>query len=191
MFFFQEEEENIRSRVEALMSDCNDDISDDDNSSSHHSSNYNSFKDNSSKNILSKDNLFTDNSSNDNSSNCQRKEAKQPEQPRLPFAVKSAPPPLRGVVKRTPPTSPTSSPSKRPRRLARPSTSSTTTTTPTKSPVLELLQSKKKGQRSGLYQWVLWREALKGEKDRKNEDPSERTCVIRNLNNSFTKTSTI
>jgi hypothetical protein len=180
MFFFQEEEENIRSRVEALMSDCND-ISDDDNSSSHHSSNYKSSNDKSS----------TDNLSNgDNLSNCQRKEAK-PEQPRLPFAVKSAPPPLRGVVKRTPPTSPTSSPSKRPRRLARPSTSSTTTTTPAKSPVLELLQSKKKGQRSGLYQWVLWREALKGEKDRKNEDPSERTCVIRNLNNSFTKTSTI
>jgi hypothetical protein len=182
MFFFQEEEENIRSRVEALMSDCSD-ISDDDNSSSHHSSNYKSSNDKSS----------TDNLSNgDNLSNCQRKEAKQPEQPRLPFAVKSAPPPLRGVVKRTPPTSPTSSPSKRPRRLARPSTSSTTTTTtPTKSPVLELLQSKKKGQRSGLYQWVLWREALKGEKDRKNEDPSERTCVIRNLNSSFTKTSTI
>jgi hypothetical protein len=182
------------------MSDCND-ISDDDSSSSHHSSNYNSFNDNSSSHNSSKYNLFTDSSSKDNSStdnlsngdnlsNCQRKEAK-PEKPRLPFAVKSAPPPLRGVVKRTPPTSPTSSPSKRPRRLARPSTSSSTTTTPTKSPVLELLQSKKKGQRSGLYQWVLWREALKGEKDRKNEDPSERTCVIRNLNNSFTKTSTI
>jgi hypothetical protein len=68
---------------------------------------------------------------------------------------------------------------------------STSATTPAKSPVLELLESKKKGQRSGLYQWVLWREALKGEKDRKNEDPSERTCVIRNLNSSFTKTSTI
>jgi hypothetical protein len=174
------------------MSDCND-ISDDDSSSSHHSSNYNSFKDNSSKDNSSKDNSSKDNLFNgDHSIPCQRKEAKQPEQPRLPFAVKSAPPPLRGVVKRTPPTSPTSSPSKRPRRLARPSTSATTTTTtPAKSPVLELLQSKKKGQRSGLYQWVLWREALKGEKDRKNEDPSERTCVIRNLNNSFTKTSTI
>jgi hypothetical protein len=35
------------------------------------------------------------------------------------------------------------------------------------SPALELLESKKKGQRSGLYQWVLWREALKGEKDRR------------------------
>jgi hypothetical protein len=68
---------------------------------------------------------------------------------------------------------------------------STPTTTPALSPVLELLQSKKKGQKSGLYQWVFWREALKGEKDRKNEDPSERTCVIRNLNNSFTKTFTI
>jgi hypothetical protein len=177
------------------MSDCND-ISDDDNSSSHHSSNYKSFNDKSSSDNSSQYNLFTDNSLKDNLSNgdnsitCQRKEAKL-EQPRLPFAVKSAPPPLRGVVKRTPPTSPTSSPSKRPRRLARPSTSAATTTTPAKSPVLELLQSKKKGQRSGLYQWVLWREALKGEKDRKNEDPSERTCVIRNLNSSFTKTSTI
>jgi hypothetical protein len=62
--------------------------------------------------------------------------------------------------------------------------STSTTTTPTKSPVLELLQSKKKGQMSCLYQWVLWREALKGEKDRKNEDPAERTCVIRNLNSN-------
>jgi hypothetical protein len=68
---------------------------------------------------------------------------------------------------------------------------STSATTPAKSLVLELLQSKKKGQSSGLYQWVLRREALKGEKDRKNEDPAERTCVIRNLNSSFTKTSTI
>ena len=36
------------------------------------------------------------------------------------------------------------------------------------SPALDLLETKKKVQRNSLYHWVLWREALRGEKDRTN-----------------------
>ena len=38
----------------------------------------------------------------------------------------------------------------------------------TESPALDLLETKKKVQRNSLYHWVLWREALRGEKDRTN-----------------------
>lgn len=84
------------------------------------------------------------------------------------------------------PTSPTSSPSKRPRKLNKNTASSSVFSTPTtanpgpgasmimsapakicqSSPALDLLESKKKVQRNSLYHWVLWREALRGEKDR-------------------------
>ena len=74
-------------------------------------------------------------------------------------------------------TSPTSSPSKRARKIvATPSFSMpensmmTCSSAPAKicqtSPALDLLESKKKVQRNSLYHWVLWREALRGEKDR-------------------------
>jgi len=93
-------------------------------------------------------------------------------------------------------TSPTSSPSKRPRKLKSPvpsgsfhygssghhtpmSTGSSCSalglmpmSAPAKicqtSPALDLLENKKKVQRNSLYHWVLWREALRGEKDRTN-----------------------
>jgi len=39
----------------------------------------------------------------------------------------------------------------------------------TTSPALDLLETKKKVQRNSLYHWVLWREALRGEKDRTKE----------------------
>lgn len=78
---------------------------------------------------------------------------------------------------------PTASPSKRPRKLKSPipnssgllpssSTSSSflSLSAPAKicqnSPALDLLESHKKVQRNSLYHWVLWREALRGEKDR-------------------------
>lgn len=79
---------------------------------------------------------------------------------------------------KSPPTSPSSSPSKRPRRYKQcgpgmmPGTSGGgfCSSAPPKlckpSPALELLENKKKAQRNSLYHWVLWREALKGEKDR-------------------------
>ena len=71
-------------------------------------------------------------------------------------------------------TSPTSSPSKRARKLQASSTlpenSFQCSSAPAKicqnSPALDLLESKKKVQRNSLYHWVLWREALRGEKDR-------------------------
>ena len=72
-------------------------------------------------------------------------------------------------------TSPTSSPSKRARNNATPLTMPensmmTCSSAPAKicqtSPALDLLESKKKVQRNSLYHWVLWREALRGEKDR-------------------------
>ena len=77
-------------------------------------------------------------------------------------------------------TSPTASPSKRPRKLKSPiasnasgNTSTMSWTAParfcqnnTTSPALDLLETKKKVQRNSLYHWVLWREALRGEKDR-------------------------
>ena len=74
-------------------------------------------------------------------------------------------------------TSPTSSPSKRARKIvATPSFTMpensvvTCSSAPAKicqtSPALDLLESKKKVQRNSLYHWVLWREALRGEKDR-------------------------
>ena len=128
----------------------------------------------------------------DNSS-CQSKEA---DTSKLHFAVKSRP---TSVQKRTPSRSPTSNPSKKPRRLLRLSPSAPTTPTErgttSKSPVLRLLESKKKAPRSGLYEWVLWREALKGEFERspgsssQSRDSStlrERSRVYRNLNKSFT-----
>ena len=80
--------------------------------------------------------------------------------------------------------SPTASPSKRPRKLKSPvasnasGNSSTFSSAPwtaparfcqnssTTSPALDLLETKKKVQRNSLYHWVLWREALRGEKDR-------------------------
>lgn len=62
-------------------------------------------------------------------------------------------------------------------------------TPPVKSPVLKLLEKKKKGQRSGLYQWVLWREAIKGEHKRTSpESPStadNQGRVFRNLNKTL------
>ena len=84
-------------------------------------------------------------------------------------------------------TSPTSSPSKRARKIKSPlPTSGTPNSTsgpalglmtmsaPAKicqtSPALDLLETKKKVQRNSLYHWVLWREALRGEKDRTNKD---------------------
>ena len=68
-------------------------------------------------------------------------------------------------------TSPTASPSKRPRKLKSPVPSyQTSMSAPPKicqsSPALDLLENKKKVQRNSLYHWVLWREALRGEKDR-------------------------
>ena len=78
---------------------------------------------------------------------------------------------------RSPPTSPTyvGSPNKRPRRL-RPANAVTNSAPPKihtaiASPALELLETKKKVQRNGLYHWVLWREALRGEKDRVITNP--------------------
>merc|ERR1711874_609032 len=90
-------------------------------------------------------------------------------------------------------TSPTSSPSKRARKIKSPlptsgsvyhtpmSTSGSSTlglmpmSAPAKicqtSPALDLLETKKKVQRNSLYHWVLWREALRGEKDRTNNPP--------------------
>ena len=93
-------------------------------------------------------------------------------------------------------TSPTSSPSKRPRKLKSPIPSGSfhygssghhtpmsmgsgcsalglmPMSAPAKicqtSPALDLLENKKKVQRNSLYHWVLWREALRGEKDRTN-----------------------
>lgn len=88
-------------------------------------------------------------------------------------------------------TSPTSSPSKRARKIKSPmptsgsayhtpmSTSGSSSalglmpmSAPAKicqtSPALDLLETKKKVQRNSLYHWVLWREALRGEKDRTN-----------------------
>ena len=93
-------------------------------------------------------------------------------------------------------TSPTSSPSKRPRKLKSPVPSGSfhygssghhtpmsmgsgcsalglmPMSAPAKicqtSPALDLLENKKKVQRNSLYHWVLWREALRGEKDRTN-----------------------
>merc|ERR1719220_1358515 len=88
-------------------------------------------------------------------------------------------------------TSPTSSPSKRARKIKSPmptsgsayhtpmSTSASSSalgllpmSAPAKicqtSPALDLLETKKKVQRNSLYHWVLWREALRGEKDRTN-----------------------
>ena len=93
-------------------------------------------------------------------------------------------------------TSPTSSPSKRPRKLKSPvpsgsfhygssghhtpmSTGSSCSalglmpmSAPAKicqtSPALDLLENKKKVQRNSLYHWILWREALRGKKDRAN-----------------------
>lgn len=74
--------------------------------------------------------------------------------------------------------SPTSSPSKRPRKLKSPqsniginntawgSMSAPAKICQTSSPALDLLETKKKVQRNSLYHWVLWREALRGEKDR-------------------------
>ena len=84
-------------------------------------------------------------------------------------------------------TSPTSSLSKRVRKIKSPlPTSGTPNSTsgpalglmtmsaPAKicqtSPALDLLETKKKVQRNSLYHWVLWREALRGEKDRTNKD---------------------
>jgi hypothetical protein len=68
----------------------------------------------------------------------------------------------------SPPTSPTSSPSKRPRRYKSPLhfSSAPSKFCQTASPALDLLETKKKVQRNSLYHWVLWREALRGEKDR-------------------------
>merc|ERR1739848_413212 len=72
-------------------------------------------------------------------------------------------------------TSPTSSPSKRPRKLKSPIPSQAMSAPPKlfcqssstpASPALDLLETKKKVQRNSLYHWVLWREALRGEKDR-------------------------
>jgi len=84
----------------------------------------------------------------------------------------------------------TASPSKRPRKLKSPiptsglllssssgngnnssSSSFLSLSAPAKicqnnSPALDLLETKKKVQRNSLYHWVLWREALRGEKDR-------------------------
>ena len=63
----------------------------------------------------------------------------------------------------------TSAPSPKLRRIRpTPLQSPTPPTSPqsSKSKVLRLLESKMKGQRNSLYEWVLWREALKGEKDR-------------------------
>jgi len=90
-------------------------------------------------------------------------------------------------------TSPTSSPSKRPRKLKSPVPSGSfhygssghhtpmsmgsgcsalglmPMSAPAKicqtSPALDLLENKKKVQRNSLYHWVLWREALRGEKE--------------------------
>ena len=86
----------------------------------------------------------------------------------------------------------TASPSKRPRKLKSPiptsglllssssgngnnssSSSFLSLSAPAKicqnnSPALDLLETKKKVQRNSLYHWVLWREALRGEKDRTN-----------------------
>merc|ERR1719510_576839 len=77
--------------------------------------------------------------------------------------------------------SPNSSPSKRPRKLKSPlpSTSASgswcSASAPAKicqsSPALEMLETKKKVQRNSLYHWVLWREALRGEKDRVQSNP--------------------
>ncbi len=85
-------------------------------------------------------------------------------------------------------TSPTSSPSKRPRKLKSPAQSGMSTpnqihsnanaglslSAPAKicqaSPALDLLETKKKVQRNSLYHWVLWREALRGEKDRTQKE---------------------
>lgn len=95
-------------------------------------------------------------------------------------------------------TSPTSSPSKRPRKLNKMTAASVSTSVfatppngqgsgaaaagsmimsaPAKmcqsSPALDLLESKKKVQRNSLYHWVLWREALRGEKDRATSSPT-------------------
>ena len=120
------------------------------------------------------------------------KNSSQSKEPELQLTVKSS---SLSVLKR----SPTSNPSKKPQRLQRPSASAPTTPTdkgtPSKSPVLKLLQSKKKAPRSGLYQWVLWREAIKGEFERSpgssgqsRGSPTlrERSRVFRNLNKSFT-----
>ena len=118
-------------------------------------------------------------------------QSKEPVAQKLHFAVKSSP---KSVLKRTPSNSLTPNPSKKPRRLQRPSASAPTTPT-SKSPVLKLLESKKKAPRSGLYQWVLWREALKGEFERSPGSSSQsrgsstlrdRSRVFRNLNKSFT-----
>ena len=80
-------------------------------------------------------------------------------------------------------TSPTSSPSKRARKLhatspngaALPENLLQCSSAPAKicqnSPALDLLESKKKVQRNSLYHWVLWREALRGEKDRVTTHP--------------------
>ena len=86
------------------------------------------------------------------------------------------------LLKKSPNLSPTSSPSKRARKLKSPvpfqngnSTAALSMSAPAKicqnnqaSPALDLLESKKKVQRNSLYHWVLWREALRGEKDRAN-----------------------
>ena len=76
-------------------------------------------------------------------------------------------------------TSPTSSPSKRPRKLVQSPIANfgpTCSSAPAKlcqtaSPALDLLETKKKAQRNSLYHWVLWREALRGEKDRVQANP--------------------
>jgi len=79
-------------------------------------------------------------------------------------------------------TSPTSSPSKRARKLQSPNGATALpenllqcSSAPAKicqnSPALDLLESKKKVQRNSLYHWVLWREALRGEKDRVTTHP--------------------
>lgn len=88
----------------------------------------------------------------------------------LSSTLTSKPSAVRYVAKRsTPPTLMTSAPSPKLRRIRpTPLQSPTPPTSPqsSKSKVLRLLESKMKGQRNSLYEWVLWREALKGEKDR-------------------------
>merc|ERR1712150_320793 len=78
----------------------------------------------------------------------------------------------------------TASPSKRPRKLKSPIPNSSggltsvsannssflSLSAPAKicqnqSPALDLLETKKKVQRNSLYRWVVWREALRGEKE--------------------------
>lgn len=159
-------EGDIRSRVASLMSECDVMMKDDDVI----------MKDSDDENLMTPTSNST---SSDKNSSCSRKRKqifpKSILQPTPPCSPPS--PVLR--PRRTPPTSPTStsSPSKRAKRLPRPTisapgsssspTAAQSSPDPSVSPALELLESKKKGLRSGLYQWVLWREALKGEKDRR------------------------